>query len=142
MANTTKAQVGFHAYQDATLPQYAAFDGMRYSEFTYTFENFFHPFVGNLIEKLNKESLSAMLDSEFHQNLSAEFFEDFYKLPTTKEVKANHFPKEIDVREHGTYANYNWEMLFHIPLTIGRTFEQESALCRGATVVSLYLRPN
>jgi hypothetical protein len=29
------------------------------TQFTYTFENFFHPFVGELIEKLNKESLSG-----------------------------------------------------------------------------------
>ena len=33
-------------------------------------------------------------------------------------VKLNHFPKEIDVREGGPYANYNWELLFHVPLTI------------------------
>src|SRR5436309_13408005 len=28
------------------------------------------------------------------------------------------FPKEIDVHDGGPYANYNWELLFHIPLTI------------------------
>ena len=29
-----------------------------------------------------------------------------------------HFPKEIDVADGGPYANYNWELFFHVPLTI------------------------
>ena len=33
-------------------------------------------------------------------------------------MKVNRFPKEIDLREGGPYANYNWELLFHVPLTI------------------------
>ena len=28
------------------------------------------------------------------------------------------FPKEIDVSDHGPYANYNWELFFHVPLTV------------------------
>ena len=39
--------------------------------------------------------------------------------PTNSDtVKVVSFPKEIDVAEHGPYANYNWELFFHIPLTI------------------------
>src|SRR5262249_6635076 len=30
----------------------------------------------------------------------------------------NSFRKEIDFREGGPYANYNWELFYHIPLTI------------------------
>jgi hypothetical protein len=87
-------------------------------EFTYTFENFFHPFVGELIEKLNKDSLPGMLDPNFQQGLATEFFNDFYALQTSNLVKVNSFPKEIDFREGGPYANYNWELFYHIPLTI------------------------
>jgi len=29
------------------------------TKFTYTFENFFHPLIGELIAKLNKDSLRA-----------------------------------------------------------------------------------
>ena len=31
---------------------------------------------------------------------------------------SHQFPKEIDVSDGGPYANYNWELFFHVPLTI------------------------
>jgi len=92
------------------------------TQFTYTFENFFHPFVGELVEKLNKKSLSGLLDPNFHQELAdkfGKFFESYYTPQTSNVVKFTDFPiKEIDVSISGPYANYNWELLFHIPLTI------------------------
>ena len=101
------------------------------TEFTYTFENFYHPFVGELIEKLDRESLPGMLDPGFHESLSKHaenpppsdtlfaYFEDFYqKPPKGTLVEAEGFPEEIDLREGGPYANYNWELFFHIPLTV------------------------
>ncbi len=88
------------------------------TEFTYTFENFFHPFVGELIELLNKESLPGLLDPDNHKKLEESFFDTFYTLLPSNTVKINSFPKEIDLRVGGPYANYNWELLFHVPLTI------------------------
>jgi hypothetical protein len=121
MANTTVEQFGFHLRQDASLVQFGWVTYNQDTEFTYTFKNFFHPFVGELIEKLNKESLSGMMDSNFHKELAdkfGKFFDTFYSAMTTNLVKVERFPKEIDVSEDGPYANYNWELLFHIPLTI------------------------
>ena len=88
------------------------------TQFTYKFENFFHPFVGELIEKLNKASLSGMLDPTFQDQLRTEFFDQFYTSQPSSKVSIEHSPKEIDVQTHGPYANYNWELLFHIPLTV------------------------
>ena len=92
------------------------------TQFSYTFENFFHPFVGELVEKLNKESLTGLLDPNFHQELAdkfGKFFESYYTPQISDVVKFTEFPiKEIDVSISGPYANYNWELLFHIPLTI------------------------
>src|SRR5438552_15582090 len=89
------------------------------TEFTYTFENFFHPYVGELIAKLNKESLAGLLDPNFHKALATPFFEDFYTALNSNVVAFDPFPKkEIDLNDDGPYANYNWELLFHIPLTI------------------------
>ncbi|MBF6650644.1 toxin [Methylobacter sp. BlB1] len=89
------------------------------TQFTYTFENFFHPFVGELIEKLNKESLPGLLDPNFHQELTDKtFFKSHYTPQTSGTVKLKFPIKEIDVSVSGPYANYNWELLFHIPLTI------------------------
>ncbi|MFF1566870.1 hypothetical protein ACFVY1_25645 [Streptomyces sp. NPDC058293] len=87
-------------------------------EFSYSFENFFHPFVGELIDQLNRKSLAGLLDPKFHQSLKTEFFDTFYTELTSDLVKIKHQPKEIDLSEGGPYADYNWELLFHVPLTI------------------------
>jgi hypothetical protein len=118
MANPTTAKIGFHGYKDAIVAQFGWVTYKQETEFTYKFENFFHPFVGELIEKLNKESLPGMLDPNFHQSLATDFFGGFYTLQTSDLVKINSFPKEIDVNEGEPYANYNWELFYHIPLTI------------------------
>jgi hypothetical protein len=122
MSNALEYQVGFHGYEDAFLKEVWQVTHRQKTEFTYTFENFYHPFVGELIEKLNKESLAGLLDSKFHEELAdkfGEFFDDFYDALTSDVVRFTAFPKkEIDVSVGGPYANYNWELLFHIPLTI------------------------
>jgi hypothetical protein len=118
MANTTLSRLGFHARAD-TLQQYSGGPVVKQDTgFTYTFENFFHPFVGDLIEKLNRESLAGMLDPDFHQGLAAEFFDEFYTSLTSRVVNVEHFPKAIELHAGGAYANYNWELLFHIPLAV------------------------
>jgi hypothetical protein len=92
-------------------------------QFTYTFENFFHPFVGQLIAQLNQTSVAGMLDPGFLQNLVAQaaipdFFTTDYTLLTGNSVAINHSPKSIDVATGGPYANYNWELLYHIPVMV------------------------
>lgn len=134
MATRTTENVGYHAHQDAHIVQSVGNTYKQETEFTLTFENFFHPFVGELIEQLNKESLSGMLDPGFHQSLLDEqhlpdpmpgsdtlfaYFRSFYQKPEEADlVKVEGFPREIDLSPGGAYANYNWELLFHIPLTI------------------------
>src|SRR5215218_4934159 len=89
------------------------------TKFTYTFYNHFHPFVGELLEQLNKKSIDGLLDADFHESLEQDFFKGLYRPnESDKTVAVGYSPKEIDVSEHGTYAVYNWELLFHVPLTI------------------------
>src|SRR5258708_40341764 len=88
------------------------------TQFTYTFENFFHPFVGELIAKLNRGSLTEMLAGQLDPALNQDFFNALYNPTEDDLVQVESFPKKIDVSEHGSYANYNWELFFHIPLTI------------------------
>src|SRR5262249_31004695 len=92
------------------------------TECTYAFENFFHPFVGELNAQLNRASLPGMLDPNFlqglNQSLTARFFDTFYTSLTSDVVKVKSSAKEIDLNDGGPYANYNWELFFHIPLTI------------------------
>jgi hypothetical protein len=117
-------------------------------QFTYTFENFFHPFVGELIAKLNNDSLPGVMDADWQSGLRwdslepkpgspsksfdelwedskdpknqtlANYFKALYNPTQDDLVQVKYFPKEIDVSEHGPYAIYNWELFFQIPLTI------------------------
>jgi hypothetical protein len=118
MANKTIQQFGFHGYKNVLFSQLGWWSYKQGREFTYKFENFFHPFVGELIQKLNKDSLPGLLDPKYHQSLKTDFFNTFYTLLTSELVKIESSPKEIDLCYGGPYANYNWELLFHVPLTI------------------------
>ena len=86
-------------------------------QFTYTFENFFHPFVGDMISQLNQTGLDGLLDPAF-QAQTQPFFTSDYTLIKSNAVRVNYFDKALDVAIGGPYANYNWEILFHIPVLI------------------------
>lgn len=119
MVTKTSAVVGFHLNSDMlSYRRYGWVEYKQESKFTYSFRNFFHPYVGELIQRLNQLSLPGMLDPTFHAALRKDFFTDFYTEHAGQLVGIESFPKEIDVDPHGAYANYNWELLFHIPLTI------------------------
>src|SRR5690349_11265980 len=108
-------KVGFHddaAGRKANTPQTKA---PQETEFTYTFENFFHPFVGELIRKLNRGTLTDLLDPTFHEALAKQFegsFERDYPPRPSDTVlfevaEGVPYPrKEIDVGV-GPYAGYN-----------------------------------
>jgi hypothetical protein len=118
---TITSQADFHdVYVKTVADKYlvGGWTTTQDTEFTYSFENFFHPYVGALIEKLNRSSLSGMLDPNFHASLTTEFFDSFYKELTSDLVKIKHQPKDIDLTPGGPYSCYNWELLFHVPLTI------------------------
>ncbi len=112
----------FHSSQDEqSLASVHVNEAMALTpEFTYDFNNFFHPFVEALIAKLNKDSLPGLLDPVYQKDLRDEkFFNNLYTvLPGGTAFKIKHYPKEIDISIGGPYANYNWELFFHVPLTI------------------------
>ncbi len=121
-------EAGFHDYLVAENAAAVA-TGWWHQEtkFTYTFYNHFHPFVGELLEQLNKESIGGLLDVNFHESLNQKaeiegFFKELYD-PNESDsaedtVDVEYSPKKIDVSENGPYSVYNWELLFHVPLTI------------------------
>src|SRR6266702_8833418 len=139
-----------HGYHDAKSAEKAGtiLPSQQDTQFTYRFENFFHPFVGELIAKLNRDSLPGMLDAKWQDGLQwdslvpkpdspsksfnelwsdsqnpgnqalSNYFRTLYNPTEDNSVQVTYSPKEIDVSGHGPYANYNWELFFHIPLTI------------------------
>jgi hypothetical protein len=86
----------FHLVSDTVRAVQRLYTSRQDIEFTYTFENFFHPFVGELIQKLNQDSLPGLLDPKYHQSLKTDFFNTFYTLLTSELVKIESFPKGED----------------------------------------------
>jgi hypothetical protein len=120
------SSVGFH---DRSLGQ--VIDRIPFghwdTQFTYTFRNFFHPFVGEMIARINTTSLSSLMDPEWQDGLKTpdpktdpthDFFKTLYQPQNNRLVQVESFRKEIEFSEHEAYATYNWELFFHIPLTI------------------------
>src|SRR2546428_3499827 len=115
---TYHARIGYHDHVLA-VDNGPLVIGHEEQKFTYTFRNFFHPFVGELVSKLNTASLKGVMDAKWHEDeLNQLFFNAVYNPSQTSLVKVFSFAKQIDVEEHGPYANYNWELFFHIPLTV------------------------
>src|SRR6266436_5056274 len=68
MAN--KPSIGFHdSIQNVSTVAIQRAFGHWDTQFSYRFENFFHPFVGELIAKLNRDSLPGMLDATWQDGL-------------------------------------------------------------------------
>jgi hypothetical protein len=101
------------------------------TRYYYNFANFFHPFVGNLIAQLNQTSVAGMLDPDF---LGSAPLDASYNTSTSSNPPNNGSidytltnsltfstlldKRVIDVSIGGPYANYNWELLYHIPVMI------------------------
>jgi hypothetical protein len=82
----------------------------------YHFEAHYHPYVDELIEKLNTDGLNKLLDPVFQAGLTRNLAPAFY-MPGSH--TAGDFPKqEIDVSDDGPYSIYNWELFFHAPLLV------------------------
>jgi hypothetical protein len=87
----------------------------------YSFSNYFHPYVGELIEQLIKKSLAGLFDVEFQKGLRNDSFKDIYEPNPNDpnlETEYSRTVKELDVSIDGSYSIYNWELFFHIPLMI------------------------
>lgn len=92
----------------------------------YDFKNHFHPHVDALLSKLNRESLVGLMDVNFHESLKEHFFKNLYD-PNENDLslQVNYYgpptqygPAKIDVDEDGAYSIYNWELFFHVPITV------------------------
>jgi hypothetical protein len=126
MANPGRRSIDFHQRSQMTkitrVTDIFTLGGGHYEEqFTYRFRNFFHPYVAELTTAMNR-SFNPMkgLLAPTTQEISSPFFVPMYNpVNDTQTQFALPLPiKEIDVEEHGPYANYNWELFFHIPFTV------------------------
>ena len=65
-----------------------------------------------------------------------------YRSVPRRAREGQHVPKEIDLVDGGPYANYNWELLFHVPLTIAVHLSKNQRFAEAQRWFPLHLRPD
>src|SRR4051812_41812179 len=98
---STMRQYGYHGLEDS-LDLVPLFELRPDTQFTYDFRNFFHPYVSELLEALNKGGVEGMLSPET-QSMAEDFFDNNYTVHEGQLVKVKRHRKEIDVDEGGPY---------------------------------------
>ena len=140
MTATLRETSGFHDAVGAS--QVRQIGWHEVAQNTYTFENFFHPFVSELIGQLNQKSVAGLLDLTFLQSLTTPVFEKYYTPLPSETVNPKYFDKTIDVTPGGPYANYNWELLYHIPIAVAVHLSKTQHFAEGRSgFTSFSIRP-
>ena len=84
----------------------------------YRFSTHFHPYVGRLTRLLLERSVRGLQDADTAvPPLLQEFFKAAYD-PDPKLVNKPYPVKDLDFTSSGAYSAYNWELFFHVPLTV------------------------
>lgn len=113
--NDIPANGGFHDSADLRL----IFGGLGpgFNRSAYSFATFTHPFVGDLIRRLNQTSLAEMLDPGFlgGSDLRVRYATEYTNLGDAR-VNVTMPDAVVDTSVSGAYAGYNWELLYHIPV--------------------------
>lgn len=89
----------------------------------YRFYNHQHPYVTELVEELISGSVAGLQAADTKPEFFEEFFDRYLPpdLPAEKKeelVKQPYPVKDLDFTSNGAYSVYNWELFFHVPLTI------------------------
>ena len=95
-----------------------------------------HPYVQQLVQRLIRKgtpelqaadtdyvkktdgTFETLPNGRFKPTLYSEFFEAVYN-PNGNIIQENHFPvNELDFSSSGAYSAYNWELFYHVPITV------------------------
>jgi hypothetical protein len=88
--------------------------------YDYAFENFYHPFVGKLIARINDatgDPIAAALDPTTLDGWTTPYSSSEYTVGSGA-TAVTLSPKAIDLDHAQPYAGYNWELLYHIPVAV------------------------
>lgn len=88
------------------------------------FSAFYHPYVSSFIRELNKNGIDGLYNK--YLQVKPETFNpdgyngfDFAKSYGPSDYIGGNFPSEnVDFVQGSSYGVYNWELFFHVPLTI------------------------
>ncbi|HCT78022.1 MAG TPA: insecticidal toxin protein, partial [Micromonosporaceae bacterium] len=120
---------GFHGYADmvalgkpsVVAQQIAAIlkrTTIVQRDLDYTFYPHFHPYVGRLVDELVERSVKGLQASDTATPVWQESLLTTQKYAPTSMVKTPYPVKDLDFSISGGYSVYNWELFYHVPLTI------------------------
>ncbi len=81
----------------------------------YTFANFHHPYLCELVRIMNRQGIAGLLSHEAQRLSDPQSFAAYAPEPRVREP---HPIDEIEFQSGRAYEIYNWELFFHIPLLI------------------------
>lgn len=122
-------------------------------QFSYVFDTFFHPFVGELIAKLNQGEVRDLLNPQFLSGLKRVYVSapmpqpssDYYTVVATTSaqggVQVSLPDAGIDTSIGGPYAIYNWELFYHIPVMIAVHLTQNQRFAEAQSWFHLVFDP-
>lgn len=140
-----EAKPGFHGYYDAKVRPYGAPGGrtktvekhflIQARELSYRFRPHFHPYVTELVGRLLQGSVRGLLDADtaYQRRADGSFvtlpdgrrkpllYEELFgkrKYDPSSLVEEPYPVKDLDFTSGGAYAVYNWELFYHVPLTL------------------------
>jgi hypothetical protein len=85
---------------------------------SYHFHTHFHPYVQQLIEALNENSVEGLqaADTQRVPELRADTFAELFSPGPATDPR---YPvQDLDFQGSGAYAVYNWELFYHVPITV------------------------
>ena len=119
----------FHYAGDAPVVVSGRWTQVR--QFTYTFQNYFHPLVGDMISALNQNGLDGLFCPTF-QATSQPFFTSDYTLLNNTTVQVNSLPQGVRCHKRRALRQlFIWEILFHIPVMVRRHLSNNHASPRA-----------
>jgi hypothetical protein len=89
----------------------------------YRFYIHFHPYVGQLVQRLIRSSVRGLQDADtetpplFQQLFTAQQYAPS-SLLVVNDARHRNPVKDLDFSPSGAYAVYNWELFYHLPITI------------------------
>ena len=134
----------FHAYADVernffadviSTNQVSKYFVIQERDVSYRFLTHFHPYVGPLVNRLITKSTSGLeaADTEYVKKADGSFetladgknkpvlYDDLLtaaRYAPAALVETPYPVKDLDFTSAGAYSDYNWELFFHVPLTI------------------------
>jgi hypothetical protein len=106
--------LGSTAYEPLDFP----IERIRERTLSFTFRTHFHPYVAELVHRLVTDSIAGLQAADTAQPPLRKQLMTNRRYGPTDLVSEPYPVADLDFTTSGGYAGYNWELFFHLPLTV------------------------